>query len=1067
MNLLEQDRLARKRIETEIDRNFFVEAGAGSGKTTELVARMAAMVANGASVEHICAITFTKAAAKEFYRRFQAKLSGLCQNAAEPREKALYERALKDIDLCFMGTIDAFCNKILSEHPAEAGIPMNAALLEEDAMQAALKREWLRAKRGEAPYGAEFCKLYADFELWQDRPDAVFADCIGAFMDSRNLRRAYSAPQSGLLPDDVEPDARKDLASVLKTLLEYPSAFKGGKENTKIFEYLLAARGVLDASWNGNLSRALKLLNKADGLRLLCPPEKLGIRHTEFFRYPDSKKKDWVLCIDEATPLRRKLLQAQYAVTVRVLDEFTQKAAPVLKKRGELGFFDYLLYLRDMLTDDARRDGGLIAHITKRHRYFLVDEFQDTDPLQAEILFLLAAAKPRADWRQCMPRPGALFIVGDPKQSIYRFRGADVSSYLRVKEMFAGETGDALALLCNFRSAATLRGYFNECFPQMLAAQTASQSGFTPIPSHSEPKLRGLAGAYCYETTADEDPRRVAELILSLTGDPQKLLDVSPDGATRRVDFSDVMVIVRGKTRLKDYMDAFARAGIPFRAEGKTQFSQCPALNTLTAVMNAFASPMDSGAVYAALKSDAFALADAAVLDHAEEKTPLRLFAASENAEVASALSALRAVYEAVKFLPPAAGAAKAAQSLHLIDKAGGENLTYYFFALELIYRAEQAGELSTLAETAAFLSALSSDEHERSMALFRQTQGVHLANLHKVKGLEAPVVILAGAAAKAPSVDYAFDREAGTSAFIRLKKRGGAEYARSDEHAQAAEREQAHLNDEVVRLKYVAATRAKNLLIVAGKAGGGGAWGGLAEDLPKYAFETPATQESKEHPPFADHADEREALDAALNEAEHPSYNLLRPSLMTVKSKVSAQDEYEDMEGSEIERARSGRDKALVGTLVHKLLELLIQTDADADALSKQALRAYDLSREQEEKLFPLLKTVAQTMKNGGYAQAGGMCTDLLRTIKRAKSVLCEVPFCTQDGASALPTVLHGVIDLAYEDESGWHILDYKTTAEMSGLDEKYENQLNAYILAFKAAGMPADARIYHIPVV
>lgn len=1067
MNLLEQDRLARKRIETEIDLNFFVEAGAGSGKTTELVARMSALVASGVAVEHICAITFTKAAAKEFYRRFQGKLFALRQDAQEPREKDRYARALKDIDLCFMGTIDAFCNKILSEHPAEAGIPMNAALLEEDAMLSALLREWYRAKRGEPPYGAAFCKLYDEFEQWQDKPDAVFSDCIGMFMNTRNLRRVYDAPNDGLLPDSVEPDARAALVSVLQKLVEHPEAIKNNGTHLQKYENLLAGRGILSASWNGNLSNAGKLMQQIDGLRLICPPEDIGIRHTEFFTYPEGRSRDWVLCIDEGTSLRQKLTQAQYAYTMRILDEFTKAAAPELKRRGELGFFDYLLYLRDMLKTDAQKGGVLIKYIGKRHRYFLVDEFQDTDPLQAELLFLLAAAKPQADWKNSVPRPGALFIVGDPKQSIYRFRGADVSSYLRVKEMFTGEVGDALELLCNFRSVPPLRNYFNGRFLQMLPAQTVSQSKFTPIPSHGEPALRGLAGAFRYETTTNEDPARVAELIRALVDDPQKLLDDPRTGGARRVAFADIMVIIRGKTHMGEYMEAFARAEIPFYAEGKTQFSQCPALNALTAVFNAFASPLDSGALYAALISGAFGLSDASILRHTEQNMPLRLFAKSGDGEVSSALAALAAVYDEAKALPAVAGVSKTVQGLRLFEKTGHENLSYYFFALELIRRAEQAGKLATLSDVAAFLNTLQTDEQERSMALVREAQGVHLANLHKVKGLEAPVVILAGIGAKTPTVTSALDREAGTSAFIRLERQCGTVYARSNEHAREAGREQAHLNDEVTRLKYVAATRAKNLLIVAGKEGGGGAWDELAEDLPQYALEAPAAQERKESPPFANHADEREALDAALREAVRPSYALLRPSLMKVKSKVNTQDEYEDMEGSEIEKARSGRDAALVGTLVHKLMELLVQTDADADALSKQALRSYDLSREREEKFFALLKTVAQTMKNGGYAQAVGMCADLMSAVKSAKSVLCEVPFCTQDDASALPTVLHGVIDLAYEDENGWHIIDYKTTAEMDGLDEKYENQLEAYAAAFQAAGMPADARIYHIGVV
>ena len=138
--LMDQDILSRQKIVENIHSNFFVEAGAGSGKTTILVKRMVAMVEQGIDVSKICAITFTKAAAGEFYARFQKALIERSAAPTDPnfeykpgelgnptdltRQRCL--QALNDIDLCFMGTIDSFCNIALSEHPAKAGIPSNA-----------------------------------------------------------------------------------------------------------------------------------------------------------------------------------------------------------------------------------------------------------------------------------------------------------------------------------------------------------------------------------------------------------------------------------------------------------------------------------------------------------------------------------------------------------------------------------------------------------------------------------------------------------------------------------------------------------------------------------------------------------------------------------------------------------------------------------------------------------------------------------------------------------------------------------------------------------------------------
>ena len=107
-----------------------------------------------------------------------------------------------------------------------------------------------------------------------------------------------------------------------------------------------------------------------------------------------------------------------------------------LREKGSLTFFDYLYYLRNMLKRDAEADGKLIRYIYDRHSYFLIDEFQDTNPMQAEVFFYLTSEHPVPQWSACHPRPGSLFIVGDPKQSIYRFRSADVTSFLKVKKLF-------------------------------------------------------------------------------------------------------------------------------------------------------------------------------------------------------------------------------------------------------------------------------------------------------------------------------------------------------------------------------------------------------------------------------------------------------------------------------------------------------------------------------------------------------------------------------------------------------------------------------------------------------
>lgn len=172
---LEQDMLSRNKIVSETNKNFFVEAGAGSGKTTMLVRRMVAMIEAGIPIEQICAITFTKAAAGEFYARFQKlliersnqnsdiKKTGQAGELPVPTEESVKKcrEALEKIDLCFTGTIDSFCSMVLSEHPSEAKIPSDSKIISDEEAKNIYRQQFVKICAGN--YGEELQKKAQDF----------------------------------------------------------------------------------------------------------------------------------------------------------------------------------------------------------------------------------------------------------------------------------------------------------------------------------------------------------------------------------------------------------------------------------------------------------------------------------------------------------------------------------------------------------------------------------------------------------------------------------------------------------------------------------------------------------------------------------------------------------------------------------------------------------------------------------------------------------------------------------------------------------------------------------------
>lgn len=195
---LQMDQISRNRIVTDIDSNFFVEAGAGSGKTTMLVNRMVAMVEQGRDISRICAITFTKAAANEFRGRFQKILlersnpeisyidrgyaGQLPMPTEETRKRCAY--ALRNLDLCFMGTIDSFCQMLIAEHPYETDVPSDAFIVQDSDLDVLYRQEYIRICEG--AYGEELADLAEGFHALNQSPESVFVKGMQKFMENKN-----------------------------------------------------------------------------------------------------------------------------------------------------------------------------------------------------------------------------------------------------------------------------------------------------------------------------------------------------------------------------------------------------------------------------------------------------------------------------------------------------------------------------------------------------------------------------------------------------------------------------------------------------------------------------------------------------------------------------------------------------------------------------------------------------------------------------------------------------------------------------------------------------------------
>lgn len=1072
--MIDMDELARQRISTETGTNFFVEAGAGSGKTTQLVARMTAMVKSGIDVRKICAITFTNAAAREFYKRFQASLAKAVRECKDGTERQRCAEGLRNIDLCFMGTIDSFSHLIMHEHPIEGSIPSSSAVVESKDMKAVYLREYSNIIHG--IYGEELLEKHSLFSNVQNDPRKVFTAFFGTIFESRSNDIIYDKPPAGNV-DEVLAEERAIILGILEHLYDHQEMWLLNQSDArKAADALKYNSKRLKESWNNNLAEIINILNTAMNLRLSCPPEEIGIMSQNILSPNISRGKITHYKFDpESNDILRPLKEYQYSATMDFLISAAEAVAKNLRLSGELTYFDYKLYLRDMLKRDAQNGGKLIRHIYDRHSYYLIDEFQDTDPMQAEIFFYLTAETPVEDWRKCFPRAGSLFIVGDPKQSIYRFRSADVASFKEVRKLFENGAGEVLELTRNYRSTNGLKSGFNEMFSALLPTGTADQSSFSCIPV-SDNNDEQFSGIWSYNVVVkinsvkgEED--KVADIIQSLIGKQEYSILDKETNQLRPLRYSDFMVLVNSKKHVSNFSRAFALRAIPTRPEGSISFTDCPALMAMSDIMAAVAFPDDNTAFYGALTCFVFNIPESELIKLRKADIPLKLSYDEKIKEVACeelcyAIDTLKKLVLQSRKLSPAAVFSKAMEELRIAEKCGADSLEYLYYAIELLRDAEVSGKVMSISDSADFIRELIYEEStERSLSLQRDDNKVHIANLHKVKGLEAPVVILAHPYQMKHDPDKRSEHTPdGDTTRIFTFKDNNITYAKTEKFSAAFEREEASSVAEKLRLLYVSATRARNVLLISNgfKENGDLATNNPWEPLIQFAegdfFECVRLG-------MPDEPDEREKISATElyrkgektvldnTDAENPTYTLSLPSQIKLNDVIS--DETEN------DIAPAKRNAALVGTLVHRLMECLVSAKnmPSADELVSSIVNSFESSEEYGK----LIRGVFERITSGGFPQKNEMPDDILAELKTADEVYCEVPFCHKNGSE----IWHGIIDLLYKKNGKWRIVDYKTNAEAADLDYKYEGQLNAYKDAFHAVtGETADAFIYHIDV-
>jgi ATP-dependent helicase/nuclease subunit A len=499
MNSL-RDQQARDRIRTDFGMSVVVEAAAGTGKTTELISRIVHVIAEGrARIQEIAAVTFTEKAAGELKLRLRARLEEERQRALTEAPQTNLREATARLEEAHINTIHGFCADLLRERPVEAQVDPAFKSLD-DGASARLYNEafelWLQEKLKDPPEGV---RRALRRPTWDD-PTARLRAAGWELIQWQDYKKAWSRdPFARETQIDALVEKVHAFADLTKSPLKSNDGFhEDTRKARRLSDDIRQVEKVRDRDYDGLEADFVSFVSYLDeeAKKFRDPRGGYGAD------YAKGIPREHVLAAHgefmSAVKRFAELANADLAALLHAeLAESIERYNQLKTRNGRLNFLDLLLRARDM-SRDCRAVREEFQH---RFKCIFIDEFQDTDPLQVEILLLLSADNPSvSDWRQVSPGPGRLFVVGDPKQGIYRFRRADLGIYQRVKDLLIKNGASSLELTTSFRAVPSIQNAINAAFePVMTGDRETLQADYVSalaLPRRTQRPTHGR-GAAC------------------------------------------------------------------------------------------------------------------------------------------------------------------------------------------------------------------------------------------------------------------------------------------------------------------------------------------------------------------------------------------------------------------------------------------------------------------------------------------------------------------------------------------------------------------------------------------
>ncbi|GAC1517606.1 MAG: hypothetical protein NVS1B12_04170 [Acidimicrobiales bacterium] len=825
--ILPPDEEARARIRTDLATTLFVEAGAGSGKTTALVSRVLALVRAGVTLGDIAAITFTEKAGTELRDRLRHELEG---------GGPAYCDALDALDGAAIGTLHAFAQRLLSENPVEARLPPRVEVLDEVTSGLEFERRWA-AFRDHLLSDTELERTILLFLAAGPREDALRVLAM-AFDDNWDLvaeRVPAVAPDPPSIAELIAPavaSLREACERIHECAVATDSMVKRLTEIAQMLEDLDGAPTEYDV---------IECLGNAPSFKV----DRCGDQR----RWGDlpALRSQLSAAGGQLAAARSEVTTACARRLAAAIRRFTLSAAEERRAAGQLEYHDLLVLARSLVSDPV-----VAARLHERYRYLLLDEFQDTDPIQVELAVRIAAVADsrQADraWTDVEVRPGQLFVVGDPKQSIYRFRRADIGMFLLAKRRFGVERGATVELTANFRTGAPIIDWVNAAFGALMAPVGAGPAaGAAPPADGAAPPAQpayvalhavrsaGPVGPPVAVVGADPHPRgtpaaevrraeavSVAAAITEALGDGWSVAD--PVGGWRPARLGDITILVPARTSLPFLEDALDEAGIPFRAESSSLVYATRAVRDLLMVLRAVDDPTDGLRTVAALRTPLLGCGDDDLFRFRVERHGRWSFLSEQPATVpaedpvAEGLRYLGSVFATRQWAAPSELLMRIAEERRAFELGFAEGRPRDVWRrLRFVIDQARAWSDATGGSVREYLHWVDEQTAEGSRvseAVLPETDddAVRVMTIHAAKGLEFPITIVSGLSAVPGG-----RRAAAQVVFPPVGEPGyrfGAAVETSEFSAWTPIDEQMEFHERI-RLLYVACTRARDHLVV------------------------------------------------------------------------------------------------------------------------------------------------------------------------------------------------------------------------------------------------------------